>query len=44
MKVGQMTEVSKHGFSADTVWVMIALGLVAALAILWVVDWLGRRS
>ena len=33
-----------HGFSADAVWVMVAVGLVAALAILWVVDWLGRGS
>ena len=31
------------GFSADAVWVMIAVGLLAALAILWVVDLLGRR-
>lgn len=38
-----MTEVSTQGFSADTVWVMIGLGLIAALVILWVVDWLGRR-
>lgn len=35
---------STGGFSADTVWTMIVLGLVAALAILWVVDLLGRRS
>ena len=33
-----------HGFSADAVWVMVALGLLAALLILWVVDLLGRRS
>lgn len=40
----QAMRAPSHGFSSETVWVIVIVGLVAALAILWLVDWLGRGS